>query len=102
MKIRLAGVRPNEITCVGILSACTNAGMIDRALAYFEMMKKGYRIKPVIDHHSSLVDMFIGLGLLDVAFDFIKKMNFEINMFRSNPHCRLLELWNLRDRVVCR
>ncbi|CAL5332625.1 unnamed protein product [Camellia sinensis] len=48
--MRLVGVRPNKITFVGVLSACSHAGMVDEALAYFEMMKKEYKIKPVMDH----------------------------------------------------
>lgn len=79
--MRLAGVRPNKITFVGILSACSHAGMVDEALAYFEMMKNEYKIKPVMDHYSCLIDMFVRLGQLDEAFDFIKKMDFEPNKF---------------------
>lgn len=79
--MRLAGVRPNKVTFVGVLSACSHAGLINEALAYFEMMKKEYKIKPAMDHFSCLIDMFMRLGKLDEAFDFIEKMNFEPNEF---------------------
>ncbi|OVA15231.1 Pentatricopeptide repeat [Macleaya cordata] len=77
--MRLAGVRPNKITFVGVLSACSHAGMVDEALSYFEMMKKKYKIKPVMDHFACLIDMFVRLGKLQEAFDFVKKMDFEPN-----------------------
>jgi len=38
--MRLASVRPNQITFAGALSACSNAGMVKKALNYFEMMQK--------------------------------------------------------------
>ncbi|KAK9270332.1 hypothetical protein L1049_025911 [Liquidambar formosana] len=79
--MRLAGVRPNKITFVGVLSACSHAGMVNEAMTYFEMMKTEYKIKPVMDHFACLIDMFVRLGRLDEAFDLIKKMEFEPNEF---------------------
>lgn len=79
--MRLAGVRPNKITFVAVLSACSHAGMVDEGLAYFKLMKNEYKIKPVMDHYACLIDMYVRLGQLDEAFDFIKKMEFEPNEF---------------------
>lgn len=75
----LAGVRPNQVTFVGVLAACSSAGMVHEALGYFEMMQKEYKIKPVMDHFMCLIDMFVRLGCIEEAFDFIKKMDFEPN-----------------------
>lgn len=79
--MRLAGVRPNMITFVGVLAACSHAGMVDEALAYFAMMKNEYGIKPITDHYACIIDMFVRLGRLDEAFDFIKRMSFEPSEF---------------------
>ena len=79
--MRLIGVRPNQITFVGVLLACGHAGMVDEALRYFEMMQKDYKIRPVMDHYACLIDMFVRLGRLDEAFDLIKKMDFPPNEF---------------------
>ncbi|KAI3474039.1 hypothetical protein Pfo_028826 [Paulownia fortunei] len=79
--MRLVGVRPNKITFVGVLSACSQAGMVDPALAYYDMMKNDYKINPVMDHHACLVDMFVRLGQIDEAFDFIKKTDLTPNEF---------------------
>ncbi|KAI8013399.1 Pentatricopeptide repeat-containing protein [Camellia lanceoleosa] len=73
--MRLVSIRPNKITFVGVLSACSFAGMVGEALAYFEMMKTEYKIKPVMDHFACLIDMFVRLGRLDEAFGIIKKMD---------------------------
>lgn len=79
--MRIAGVRPNQVTFVSVLSACSHAGMVNEALGYFETMKKDYRIKPVMDHYACLIDMFVRLGRLDEAFGLVKKMDFEPNEF---------------------
>lgn len=75
----VAGVRPNQITFVGVLSACSYGGMVPEALSYFEMMQKDYKIKPVMDHFVCLIDMFVRLGRIEEAFDFIKQMDSEPN-----------------------
>lgn len=74
--MRLVGTRPNKITFVGVLSACSQAGMVDEALAYFELMKNEFKINPVMDHYACLIDMFVRLGQIEQAFDFINKMDF--------------------------
>ncbi|XP_010060126.2 pentatricopeptide repeat-containing protein At5g04780, mitochondrial [Eucalyptus grandis] len=79
--MRLVGVKPNQITFVGVLAACGHSLMVDEALNYFEMMQKEYRIKPVMDHFELLVDMFVMSGRIDEAFDLIKKMHYEPNEF---------------------
>ncbi|KAJ4966350.1 hypothetical protein NE237_018199 [Protea cynaroides] len=79
--MRLAGVKPNKITFVGVLSACSSAGLVDEALSFFDMMKNKYQIKPVMDHYACLIDMFVRLGRLDEAFEFIKGMHVEPNEF---------------------
>ncbi|KAA3476599.1 pentatricopeptide repeat-containing protein isoform X2 [Gossypium australe] len=77
--MRLMGVRPNQVTFVGVLSACAHAGMVNEALGYFETMQKDFKIKPVMDHYSCLIDMFVRLGLLNEAFVMIKNMDFPPN-----------------------
>lgn len=79
--MRLAGERPNKITFVGVFSACSHAGMVDEAMRYFKMMKKVYRIIPMTEHYACLIDMFVRLGKLQEAFDFIKKMDIEPSEF---------------------
>ncbi|CAN6678865.1 unnamed protein product [Malus baccata var. baccata] len=79
--MRIAGVRPNQITFVSVLSACSHAGMVNEALGYFEMMKKDYKIKPVLDHFACLIDMYVRKGRLEEAIDLAKKMDPQANEF---------------------
>ncbi|GJN25082.1 hypothetical protein PR202_gb12868 [Eleusine coracana subsp. coracana] len=75
--MRFAGVRPNEITFVSVLSACSYAGLVNEAERYFDMMKHDYKIEPVVDHYGCMIDMFVRLGRLEDAF--IKRTGFEPN-----------------------
>jgi len=77
--MRFAGIKPNEITFVSVLSACSYAGLADEAERYFNMMKEEYKIEPVVDHYGCMIDMFVRLGWLDDAFSFIKRTGFEPN-----------------------
>ncbi|KAL8490331.1 hypothetical protein ACS0TY_026005 [Phlomoides rotata] len=79
--MRFVGIRPNKITFTGVLSACSQAGMVEQALAYYEMMKNEYKINPVVDHYACLIDMFVRLGQIDEAFDFIKTTALEPSEF---------------------
>lgn len=74
-----AGEKPNKITFVGVLSACSQAGLVDKALQYFDMMKTRYKIKPIMEHYACLIDMYVRLGRLEEAFDLTKKMGCEPN-----------------------
>ncbi|CAN6381251.1 unnamed protein product [Urochloa humidicola] len=77
--MRFAGVKPNEITFVSVLSACSYAGFVEEAERYFNMMKEEYKIEPIVDHYGCMIDMFVRLGRLDDAFSFIRRTGFEPN-----------------------
>ncbi|XP_020571685.1 pentatricopeptide repeat-containing protein At3g57430, chloroplastic-like [Phalaenopsis equestris] len=72
------GILPNEITYIGILSACARAGLVDRGEILFQLMKiKG--IIPRIEHYACMVDLFARAGQTKRAYKFIKSMPMEAN-----------------------
>ncbi|GMH23919.1 hypothetical protein Nepgr_025762 [Nepenthes gracilis] len=79
--MRMAGKKPNKVTFIGVLSACSNAGMVDKALRYFEMMKNQYKIKPIMNHYACLINMFVRLDQLEEAFHLTQKMGTEPGEF---------------------
>ncbi|KAL9229192.1 hypothetical protein vseg_004685 [Gypsophila vaccaria] len=76
-----AGEKPNKVTFIGVLSACSYAGMVNEALKYFNMMKTSYKIKPIMEHYSCLIDMYVRLGRLKEAFELTKNMGCEPDEF---------------------
>ncbi|KAL7122112.1 hypothetical protein ACP275_01G025500 [Erythranthe tilingii] len=67
-------VEPNEITFVGLLSACGHAGLSDEGLLYFESMQNLYNIEPGIEHYGCLVDLLGRTGQIDRALKLINGM----------------------------
>ncbi|TXG70454.1 hypothetical protein EZV62_005389 [Acer yangbiense] len=50
------GLKPNFITFVLVLYACSHAGLVEKGKYFFELMKE-YGIEPRPQHYSSLVDL---------------------------------------------
>ena len=76
-QMQSSGTKPNQITLVGVLSACCHAGLIDEGWHYFNGMSQCYHIVPTMEHYSCMVDLLGRAGQLDEAEDFIKRMPIE-------------------------
>ncbi|KAL5992074.1 hypothetical protein ACLOJK_012988 [Asimina triloba] len=64
-------IRPNEISFVGVLSACSHAGLFEEGHAYFRSMKEEYDIAPDTEHFTFMVDLLSRAGRLEEAKNFI-------------------------------
>ncbi|KAM7279506.1 hypothetical protein ACFE04_006640 [Oxalis oulophora] len=62
-------IRPDEITFLAVLSACSHAGMVDRGFYYFNQMILKYSMKPKIEHYSCLIDLLGRAGKLREAYE---------------------------------
>ncbi len=65
------GIKPNEVTLVGVLTACSHAGLLEEGCKYFRLMKEVYGIKPGVEHFTCMVDLYGRAGHLDKAKEFI-------------------------------
>lgn len=70
-------IRPNDITFIGVLSACSHFGLIDRGRAYFASMHNVFGITPKIEHFGCMVDILGRAGLLEEARELIGSMPFK-------------------------
>ncbi|KAJ7943150.1 Pentatricopeptide repeat-containing protein [Quillaja saponaria] len=73
-QMKNAGVKPDGITFIGILCACTHMGLVEDGLSYFQSMVEDYSIVPQIEHYGCMVDLLGRAGLLKQAMDFVRKM----------------------------
>ncbi|XP_010269045.1 PREDICTED: pentatricopeptide repeat-containing protein At1g08070, chloroplastic [Nelumbo nucifera] len=73
-QMKNARERPDGITFVSILSACTHMGLVEKAFLYFQSMVDDYSIVPQIEHYGCMVDLLARAGLLNEAMDFINKV----------------------------
>lgn len=69
-----AKVKPNYITFVAVLAACSHAGQLKEGWHWFKMMKRVYNIEPGLEHYSCMVDLLGRSGYLKEAYDLIKEM----------------------------
>ncbi|KAJ3694737.1 hypothetical protein LUZ60_000114 [Juncus effusus] len=74
------GFKPNGVTFVGLLHACSHMGLVAIGREYFSIMKNVYKIVPTVEHYGCMVDLLSRAGLLYEAFEFIKKMPIEPNI----------------------
>lgn len=68
------GLKPDGVTFIGVLSACSRAGLVEKGYQYFDSMVKQYGIIPVPDHYTCMIDLLSRAGRLEEARDFINKM----------------------------
>ncbi|KAL6135608.1 hypothetical protein ACLB2K_067835 [Fragaria x ananassa] len=78
-EMRRLKVRPDGITFVGVLVACSHAGKVEDGRGYFSLMRNKYKIEPNIKHYGCMVDLLGRAGLLDEAFDCIENMEMQPN-----------------------
>eukprot|EP01018_Ginkgo_biloba_P017290 Gb_15235 [translate_table: standard] len=76
-KMQQAGVKPNYITFVGVLSACSRMGLVDKGCQYFDSMSQDHGILPGMEHYACMVNLLGRSGRLYEAEDFIKEMPME-------------------------
>ncbi|KAI8000493.1 Pentatricopeptide repeat-containing protein [Camellia lanceoleosa] len=98
------GVRPNELTLTGVLSACAQAGLVEDGRRYFRMIEE-YGLAPTIQHYGCVVDMFGKAGLLGEAYEVIKTMRLEPNVFvwcSFLSACKVHKKFEMFERVVDR
>ncbi|XP_052198943.1 pentatricopeptide repeat-containing protein At1g77170, mitochondrial [Diospyros lotus] len=78
--MREAGVRPNNVTFVGVLSACVHGGKVQEGKYYFNLMKKEYGIMPHLQHYGCMADLLGRAGLLEEAIEMVEDMPMEPNV----------------------
>uniref|UniRef100_A0ACD5TJ82 Uncharacterized protein n=1 Tax=Avena sativa TaxID=4498 RepID=A0ACD5TJ82_AVESA len=88
-----SGIRPNHITFVSLLTACSHSGLVDEGLKYFNSMKDAHGIEPKEEHYSCIIDMYGRAGRLDEAEKFIHEMPVKPNAY---GWCSLLGACRMR------
>eukprot|EP00262_Sarcandra_glabra_P020245 TRINITY_DN7972_c0_g2_i1.p1 TRINITY_DN7972_c0_g2~~TRINITY_DN7972_c0_g2_i1.p1 ORF type:complete len:600 (-),score=62.31 TRINITY_DN7972_c0_g2_i1:36-1835(-) len=72
-------LKPDNVVYVGVLSACSHAGLVDEGLQCFDRMRFEHQIMATIQHYGCMVDLMGRAGMLDEAYGLIKSMPMEPN-----------------------
>nr|GMD32735.1 pentatricopeptide repeat-containing protein At2g13600 [Ipomoea batatas] len=69
----IAGEKPDHVTMIGVLCACSHAGLVEEGRQYFYSMRE-YDLEPLKDHYTCMVDILGRAGCLDEARNLIESM----------------------------
>ncbi|KAL7098781.1 hypothetical protein ACP275_09G040000 [Erythranthe tilingii] len=72
-----SGIFPDDVTFVGVLSACSHTGLVEDGYFHLNSMIREYKIEPNIKHYACMVDILGRAGRLDEAKRFITEMPLE-------------------------
>lgn len=65
------GLQPDGVTFIGVLSACSRAGLVEKGRRYFESMVQEHGIVPNTNHYTCMIDLLSRAGKLEEARSFI-------------------------------
>ncbi|CAN6451777.1 unnamed protein product [Victoria cruziana] len=69
-----ANMKPDRITFVALLSACSHGGMLEKGWLIYTSMTNLYGVVPDMEHYACMVDLLGRTGHLSDAWEFIKNM----------------------------
>ncbi|KAJ7962323.1 Pentatricopeptide repeat-containing protein [Quillaja saponaria] len=70
-----SGIKPDFITFIGLLFACSHSGLLEDGRIYFESMDKVYGIKPGPEHYACMIDLLGRSGQLKEAKELLDQMD---------------------------
>ncbi|XP_049392606.1 pentatricopeptide repeat-containing protein At2g13600 isoform X2 [Solanum stenotomum] len=70
----VSGEKPDHVTMIGVLCACSHAGLVEEGRQCFYSMDTEYGLTPFKDHYTCMVDILGKAGCLEEAKDLIESM----------------------------
>ncbi|KAL7094533.1 hypothetical protein ACP275_11G109600 [Erythranthe tilingii] len=98
-----SGNKLDHVTFVGVLSACTHAGLVDKGLEYFYSITEKHGLSHTSDHYACVVDLLSRSGRFKEAEDIIKKMPMKPDKFLWASllgGCRIHGNYELAERAA--
>ncbi|XP_073291333.1 pentatricopeptide repeat-containing protein At2g44880 [Primulina huaijiensis] len=78
LDMKRKGFKPDEITMLGVLSACNHGGLVEEGRRWFYEMEE-FKLSPKVEHYGCMVDLLGRAGCLDEAERLINNMPYETN-----------------------
>jgi pentatricopeptide repeat protein len=73
-EMQQSGAKPDDLTFMGILNACSHAKLPQEAKHFLEEMQSIFNITPTVEHYTCVVDALGRSGLLQEAADLINRI----------------------------
>nr|XP_043640284.1 putative pentatricopeptide repeat-containing protein At3g25970 [Erigeron canadensis] len=113
VKMSEFGMKPDEITYLGVLSSCSHAGMVSAAKSHLNSMYDLHGVIPCLEHYACVVDVLGKVGKLDDAKKIIDHMPMipDARIWQILlSACNIYGMWNdmrqlrreMKNKVVCK
>ncbi|EOY12237.1 Pentatricopeptide repeat superfamily protein, putative [Theobroma cacao] len=66
------GLEPDEVTFIGVLSACSYMGLVEEGKEHFDSLTNVYGIVPTIEHYACMIDILGRAGKFNEVESFVK------------------------------
>ncbi|XP_024026813.1 putative pentatricopeptide repeat-containing protein At3g23330 isoform X2 [Morus notabilis] len=76
-RMEVEGTKPCYVTFIAVLTACSHAGLIDKAWEYLNSMTLRFGIAPGLEHYAAVADLLGRAGRLEEAYNLISNMSIE-------------------------
>ncbi|EHA8589648.1 pentatricopeptide repeat-containing protein [Cocos nucifera] len=73
-RMLLSEETPDDVTMIGVLSACSHAGLVEEGRQYFRSMTEEHGLFPSRDHYTCMVDLLGRAGYFNEVEKLIKEM----------------------------
>lgn len=104
LTMQKAGCRPDSVTFVCLLSACSHVNLVDEGWHHYNVMTEEYGISPTVEHLVCMVDLLGRAGRLREAEALLKNTPFQSNIVGWKSllfNCRKKGDVELGERCFC-
>ncbi|KAK6941833.1 Pentatricopeptide repeat [Dillenia turbinata] len=68
-----AKAKPNQVTFLGVLSACAHSGLVSAGWKYWERLLES-NVEPLMEHYGCMVDLLCRANRIEEAYKFVEAM----------------------------
>nr|KYP52734.1 Pentatricopeptide repeat-containing protein At3g22690 family [Cajanus cajan] len=79
-RMKEQNIEPNGVTFIGVLYACSHAGLVEEGQNFFSSMINEHGISPQREHYGCMVDLYCRANLLRKALELVETMPFPPNV----------------------
>ncbi|KAK1432662.1 hypothetical protein QVD17_09560 [Tagetes erecta] len=72
-----SGHKPDSVSFLGVLTACSHRGLVEEGLAHFKSMTETYKLDVKREHYASMIDLLCRCGQFGEAEKLMNEMAFE-------------------------
>lgn len=72
-------IKPDNVTFVGVLSACVHANLVKKGREYFDSISEQHGTTPTLDQYACMICLYGRAGCIDKAIELVEGMPYEPN-----------------------